>query len=53
MQLTVVLLDLDCISLYLVVEDHFKCLVLLLQVEADLWTEVFRAKVPLSELLDS
>ena len=53
MQLTVVLLDLDCISLYLVVEDHSECLVLLLQVEADLCTEVFWAKVPLSKLLDS
>ena len=50
MQLTVGLLDLDCISLYYVVEEHSECLVLLLQIEADLCTE---AKAALSELLDS
>ena len=51
MQLTIVFLDLDCIFLYLVVED-FECLVVFWYCYCKL-NQVFWAKMALSELLNN
>ena len=57
MQLIVLFLELDGVSLSLDVKEDFECLVsflvLLLQVEVDLCTKVFWAKVVLSDLIDN